>query len=79
MPYNIFCMKELDYTKRTMATYLGMTELDNQKESVRRFKGDDDADKVVKFKYSELLANHFTYHHEVDVHNNFYHAVPSIE
>jgi len=79
VPYNIFCMKEPDYTMKIMATYSGLTELDNQKESVRHFKGADGGDKVVRFKYAEPFANHFLYRHEVDDHNNLRHAVPSIE
>ena len=78
VPYNIFCIKEPDYTTKIMATYLRLTELDNQKESVRHFKGANGADKVVRFKYAEPFVNHFLYHHEVDDPNNLCHAVPSI-
>ena len=51
LPYNIFCMKEPEYTMKIMATYSGLTELEGQKESVRKFKGADGAAKEVKFKY----------------------------
>ena len=77
-PYNIFCMKEPAYSMKIMVTYSGLAELDNQKESVRQFKGSGGGEKVVRFKYAEPFANHFLYHHEVDNHNNLCHAVPSI-
>ena len=64
---------------KLMATYLGLTELDNQKVSVRHFKGADGADETVRFKYTEPFTNYFIYRHEVDDHNNLCHAVRSIE
>ena len=72
-------MKEPDYMMKIMATYSGLTELDNQKESVRQFKGADGRDKVARFKYAESFVNHFLYCHEVDDHSNLRHVVPSIE
>lgn len=79
VPYNTFCMKEPDFTINIMATHLGLRELDNQKESVRQFKGADGRNKVARFKYAKPFANHFFYCHEVDDHNNLCHAVLSID
>ena len=64
---------------KIMATYSGLTELEGQKESVRRYTGLDGSEKITKFKYPEPFANHYLYRHDVDDHNNNRHGVPSIE
>ena len=49
VPLNIFCMKEPEYVMKIMATYSGLTELEGQKESVRRYTGLDGSEKITKF------------------------------
>ena len=79
VPFDIFCLKEPEYVMKIMATYSGLTELDKQKESVRKYVGLDGSNKTSRFKYCEPFANHYIYRHSVDDHNNNRHGVPSIE
>lgn len=76
--YNIFGMKEPNYTMKLMATYGSLTTKPAQKETKRTYK--KDGHMVSKmFKYTEPFANHCLYCHAVDNHNNLCHSVPAIE
>ena len=64
---------------KLMSTYGNLTELPNQKNTWRWYKGSNGTPATVKqFKYTEPFANHYLYRHCVD-HNNLRHSVPSIE
>ena len=76
VPYNIFSMKEPDYTMKLMATYGSLVvKGDKNKRNVRYVNGE----KIADFLYQEPFANHFAYRHVVDDHNNHRHSHPSIE
>ncbi len=79
VPYNIMCMKDVDYTMKLMSTY-GST-LPTEAAS-NRFRSYEDANgnKATKeFKYTECFDNHFRYRHAVDDHNNLRHSDISLE
>ena len=78
IPYDIFCLKEPDYTMKLFATYGSLTVPPNQTETVRIYKWLSE-NVTTKFYYTEPFANHFLFHHAVDDHNNLQHSVPSIE
>ena len=63
VPYNIFCMKEPDYTMKLMATYGGLVPSIQRKEKARRAFKEGDETKRVKFDYMVLFANHFNFCH----------------
>ena len=65
--YHIFEMKESNYVIKNMGTYSGLTMLDGQKESVRKYKGVDGTENN---QYCEPFATHLLYKHTVDDHNN---------
>ena len=73
-PYNVYCMKEPEYTMKLMATYGSLTYHDDEKENVRKVNGE-----TIKFKYTKPFSDHFRYRHAVDDHNNLRHSSPSLE
>ena len=73
-PYNVYCMKEPDYTMKLMATYGSLTCHDDEKDNTRRV-----GDQVLRFKYTKPFSDHFQYRHAVDDHNNLRHSSPSLE
>ena len=79
VPYDIFCLKEPNYTMKIMSTYGGLVEPPNQPESKRIFKNTSGERVTVNFEYKEPFANHFNFRHAVDDHNNLRHGLPSIE
>ena len=72
-PYNIFAMKEPNYSMKLMSTY-GTLTVENGAKKATRFDGKD---KRV-FSYTKCFAYHFKYRHNDD-HNNLRHSSPSIE
>ena len=78
VPYDMFTLKEPDYTMKLMSTYGGLIVPKNQKLSKRIWKGRGKT-KITTFQYTEPFANHFYFRHAVDDHSNLRHEVPSIE
>ena len=62
--FDVFAMKNPDYTMMIMSSYSCLPSKSGQKESVR-----DDEETMRKFKYTETVANYFDYHGAVDFHN----------
>ena len=69
VPYDIFCMKELDYVMKIMSTYGGLTVQEDQRDSIRAYYENGEI-KNCTFKYMIPFANHFLYRHMVDDHNS---------
>jgi len=74
--FDVFTMREPDYTMMLMSTYGTTTRLGDEK--IRCwFQGDE---KLVKtFQYPEVVHNHFQYRHIVDDHNAKRHSPISLE
>ena len=66
--FNIFVLKDPDYNIMMMSTYLGLTVPEGQKEERRMVNGE-----IVKFKYPEVVADHYRYRGAVDNHNALSH------
>ena len=73
--YNIFCMKDSQFTMKLMSTYGTLTIPTNQTDTFRK----TDKGEKKSFKYTECFLNHYKYRHSVDDHNNLRHRTPSIE
>jgi len=67
--FDIFAMKEPDYTMMLMSTYGCLVTKDNQKLSYRQWEKNG-VSQLSTFKYTETFANHFGYRGAVDDHNN---------
>jgi len=65
-PFDIYALKEPDYTLMMMSTYGSLIVKDGQRDSVRVSKEDRT---MKRFKYTEVVANHFKYRGAVDDHN----------
>lgn len=65
--FDVFAMKEPDYVMMIMSTYGALTEHSDQKFSYRGSVATGDA---TKFKYKEVVANHYKYRGAVDEHNS---------
>ena len=76
--YNLWCMKEPDYTMTIMATGGRLLSDESCKSTVRRWL-EDGVETVKNFAYALPFDWHFRYRHAVDDHNNLRHALPSIE
>ena len=63
-------LKEPDYNIMMMSTYLSLNVPGCQKEEIRMVNGE-----IVKFKYPEVVANHYRYRGAVDNHNALRHDV----
>lgn len=72
-PYDIFVLKEPDYSMKIMSTYGGLIEKAGQHETTRTWKENGET-KTTKFKYKEPFANHYDYRHCVDDHNHIRHG-----
>jgi hypothetical protein len=72
VPYNIMCMKDVDYTMKLMSTLYGLTlPTEAASNQFRSYYEDANGNKATKeFKYTECFDNHFLYRHAVDDHNN---------
>jgi hypothetical protein len=75
--YNVWCMREPDYTMKIMGTASGLFSVDDRLHT-RTWKEAGET-KTASFHYPEPFFLHFKYRHAVDDHNNLRHAVPSIE
>jgi hypothetical protein len=75
--YNVWAMKEPDYTMKIMGTASGLFVADDRTHT--RKWTENGITKTMSFPYHEPFSLHFTYRHVVDDHNNLRHAVPSIE
>ena len=71
--FSVHSMKEPDYVMSLMTTY-GTLSRDNCRETSR-----DCAGQKVRFKYPEVINNHFKYRHAVDDHNQKRHQPISLE
>jgi hypothetical protein len=70
VPYNIMCMKDVDYTMKLMSTYGSTLPMEAASNRFRSYE-DANGNKATKeFKYTECFDNHFLYRHAVDDHNN---------
>ena len=73
-PFNVFVMKEPEYTMKLMATYGSLTQHPNEKIQHRKV-----ADKSHEFRYTRPFSDHFKYRHLVDDHNNLRYSTPTFE
>ena len=64
VPFHVFCMKEEDYMSMLMSTYGTQEWMGNEKYC----KLTDGS--IRRFKYPEVLHNHFRYPHLFDDHNS---------
>ena len=76
-PFHVYAMKEPDYVMSLMSSY-GTNNRFNGKETRRDWK-DGSGNMSKRFKYPEVIHNHFQYHHAVDDHNVKWHSPISIE
>jgi hypothetical protein len=74
VPYDLFCMKDIDYTMKLMSTYGSPLVNPDTPEKYRVVNG-----VVTPIKYTEPFANHYLYRHAVDDHNNLRHSGISLE
>jgi hypothetical protein len=74
--FNVFCMKEPDYTMMLMSTY-GTN--DRNGDMKRRSWIEGGEVKRTEFRYPEVVYNHYKYRHCVDDHNAKRHSPISIE
>ena len=58
----------IDYNIMMMSTFSGLTVPEGQKEERRMVNGE-----VVKFKYPEVVADHYRYRETVENHNDLRH------
>ena len=73
--YNLWTMKELDYTLKMMATSGSLMANETCRSTTRRWL-EGGAEKTKEFVYTVPLDHHFHYHHAVDDHNNLHHSLP---
>jgi len=78
VPYDLFVMKDVDYSMKLMSAYGALTVKAGQDESFRTYTKDGSTVTNV-FKYTEPFANHFKCRHVVDDHNNNRHSDISLE
>ena len=78
VPFDLFTLKEPDYSMKIMSTYGGLIVPDKQRLSKRIWQEEGEF-KSTTFQYTEPFANHFNFRHAVDDHNNLRHGLPSIE
>ena len=76
--YNLWGMKEPNYSMRIMATGGRLLTDETCKETVRIWK-ENGEDVVKKFKYKLPFDWNFLYRHVVDDHSNLIHSLQSIE
>ena len=75
VPYNIWCMKDVDYVMQIMSTYGNYHKPLYKTVETARTVGNN----IVKFFYLDVFANHFAFRHCVDDNNHLRHMRPSIE
>ena len=76
--FNIFCMKEPEYTMMLMSTYGSLNEVE-EGATARQWKGPNGEATSKQFNYREPFFNHFRYRHAVDDHNGKRHSPISLE
>ena len=76
--YNLWGMEKPNYVMRIMATGGRLLADNTCKETVIRWKGNEE-DVVKKFKYTLSFDWNFSYRHAVDDHKNLRHTLPSID
>ncbi|KAG7361811.1 transposase IS4 [Nitzschia inconspicua] len=74
VPYDLFCMKDTDYTMKLMSTYGSLVPSPKAPDKFRNVDGE-----VRKFQYTEPFENHYLYRHAVDDHKNLRHSDISLE
>ena len=77
--YNLFMMKEPDFTMKMMATYGALNPYSYERDTKRYVKYRDDNTTITMFKYTKPYSNHYRFRHSIDDHNNLRHQLPSIE
>ena len=76
--YNLWVMKEPDYTMKMMATS-GSLMADETCRTTSRHWVENGEEKTKEFSYILHFDHHFRYRHAVDDHNNLRHSLPSWE
>jgi hypothetical protein len=76
--YNLWAMKEPDYTMKMMATSGSLMADDSCRTTSRRWV-ENGTEKTKEFSYTLPFDHHFRYRHAVDDHNNLRHSLPSWE
>ena len=66
IPFYLYGMKEPDYTMIIMATYGTLQQMGPEK--TQTFKLNNEKT-TTKFKYPEVVSNHYHYHDMIDNHN----------
>ena len=64
--FDLYALKEPDYVMMMMSTYGSLIVKDMQRDCIRM---DKDRKEIARFKYTEVVGNHFTYRGAVDDHN----------
>ena len=67
--FNVFVLKDPDYNIMMISTFSGLTVSEGQKEERRVVNGE-----VVKFKYPEVVSDHYRYRGAVENHNALRHG-----
>ena len=67
-PFDIYALKEPDYVLMMMSTYGSLIVQDAQRDSGRVNK-EGAMKRLKRFKYTEVIVNHFQYRGAVDGHN----------
>lgn len=75
--FDVYCLKEPDYTMMIMSTY--GTNLPMGATKKRVVKRADNTTEIIEFRYPEVIHNHYQNRHCVDDHNANRHAPISIE
>jgi Transposase IS4 len=79
VPYDLFCMKDIDYTMKIMSTYGSLRPPEGAPDKNRTINNPNGTKTIQSFKYMEPFENHYLYRHAVDDHNNLRHSDISIE
>jgi hypothetical protein len=75
IPYNLFCIKDVDYNMKLMLTYGALVSAPSAPDKQRTMP---DGTKV-SIKYTMPVKNHYLYRHAVDDHNNLHQSDISVE
>ena len=79
VPYDFFCMKDVDYTMKLMATYGSPLPKPDAPDKHRMKISNNGVRETLTFKYTEPFQNHYLYRHAIDDHNNLRHSDISLE
>ena len=75
--FHVYAMKEPDYVMSLMSSY-GTNDCEEGREMRRQWKQNGEL-VTKKFKYPEVVNNHFLFRHSVDDHNMKRHSPISLE